>query len=231
MAAIVSILLIVLAYLLGAIPIGLLLCRLKGIDIRTVGSGNIGATNVFRSVSKPLGILTFVGDALKGFVPAYFFPILGKCLLGCSQGQEFGILCGVAAIAGHNWPVYLKFKGGKGISTSAGVLLGIAPAAVGIGFASWIVLFLTSRFVSVASIGAAIVVPVVSWSLYSDRGRLLPIVLTILGAIAVWRHKSNIQRLIDGSEHRFSFRGQRTEVRGQKSEDRGQNGEKQNGAD
>ena len=231
MAAIVSILLVVLAYLLGAIPIGLLLCRLKGIDIRTVGSGNIGATNVFRSVSKPLGILTFVGDALKGFVPAYFFPILGKCLLGCSQGQEIGILCGVAAIAGHNWPVYLKFKGGKGISTSAGVLLGIAPAAVGIGFASWIVLFLTSRFVSVASIGAAIVVPVVSWSLYSDRGRLLPIVLTILGAIAVWRHKSNIQRLIDGAEHRFSFRGQRTEVRGQKSEDRGQNGEKQNGAD
>ena len=206
MSLILSILLIAAAYLLGAIPIGLLLCRLKGVDIRTVGSGNIGATNVFRSVSKPLGILTFVGDALKGFVPAYYFPILGKCILGCAQGQEIGILCGVAAIAGHNWPVYLKFKGGKGISTSAGVLLGIAPAAVGLGFASWIVLFVASRFVSVASIGAAIVVPVVSWSLYSDKGRLLPIVLTILGAIAVWRHKSNIQRLIDGTEHRFSFR-------------------------
>jgi acyl phosphate:glycerol-3-phosphate acyltransferase len=205
---VLGILLIVAAYLLGAIPIGLLLCRLKGVDIRTVGSGNIGATNVFRSVSKPLGVLTFVGDALKGFVPAYVFPILGKMITGTFQGSEIGILCGVAAIVGHNWPVYLKFKGGKGIATSAGVLLGIAPAAVGIGLLSWIVLFVTSRFVSVASIGAAIVVPVVSWTMYSPKGLLLPIVLTILGLLAVWRHKSNIQRLIDGSEHRFSFKKQ-----------------------
>lgn len=208
MSLIVPILLITLAYLLGAIPIGLLLSRLKGIDIRTVGSGNIGATNVFRSVSKPLGILTFVGDALKGFVPAFVFPILGKMVTGTFQGPEIGILCGVAAIAGHNWPVYLKFKGGKGIATSAGVLLGIAPAAVGWGLLSWIVLFVISRFVSVASIGAAIVVPAVSWTLYSGKGLLLPIVLTILGLLAVWRHTSNIQRLIDGTEHRFSFKKQ-----------------------
>jgi acyl phosphate:glycerol-3-phosphate acyltransferase len=211
MSVILPILLIALAYLLGAIPIGLLLSLLKGIDVRTVGSGNIGATNVFRSVSKPLGVLTFIGDAVKGFVPAYVFPILGKCLTGTCQGSEIGILCGVAAIVGHNWPVYLKFKGGKGISTSAGVLLGIAPAAVGIGLLSWIVLFVTSRFVSIASIGAAIVVPVVSWTMYAKHGRLLPIVLTILGVLAVWRHKSNIQRLIDGTEHRFSFRGQKSE--------------------
>ena len=201
-----NVVLITTAYLLGAIPNGLLLCRLKGVDIRTRGSGNIGATNVFRSVSKPLGILTFVGDALKGFVPAYAFPILGKYLTGTFQGSEIGILCGVAAIAGHNWPVYLKFKGGKGIATSAGVLLGIAPAAVGIGLLSWIVLFVASRYVSIASIGASIVVPVVSWTMYSRKGLLLPIVLTILGLLAVWRHKSNIERLIDGTEHRFSFR-------------------------
>ena len=206
MSIIFPILQIVAAYLLGAIPIGLLLSRMKGVDIRTVGSGNIGATNVFRSVSKPLGILTFVGDAVKGFVPAYFFPILGKWITGMVQGPEIGLLCGVAAIAGHNWPVYLKFKGGKGIATSAGVLLGIAPQAVAWGLLSWFVLLLATRYVSVASIGAAIVVPVVSWSLYSEEGRLLPIVLTILGLLAVWRHKSNIQRLIDGSEHRFSFR-------------------------
>lgn len=203
-----SILLIIVAYLLGAIPNGLLLSRLKGIDIRTVGSGNIGATNVFRSVSKPLGILTFIGDALKGFVPAFVFPILGKCLTGTFQGSEIGILCGVAAIIGHNWPVYLKFKGGKGIATSAGVLLGIAPAAVGIGLLSWLILFVTSRYVSIASIGAAIVVPVVSWTMYSEKGLLLPIVLTILGLLAVLRHKSNIQRLVDGTEHRFSFKKQ-----------------------
>ncbi len=206
MSIIFPILQIVAAYLLGAIPIGLLLSRMKGVDIRTVGSGNIGATNVFRSVSKPLGILTFVGDAVKGFVPAYFFPILGKWITGMVQGPEIGLLCGVAAIAGHNWPVYLKFKGGKGIATSAGVLLGIAPQAVAWGLLSWFVLLLATRYVSVASIGAAIVVPVVSWSLYSEEGRLLPIVLTNLGLLAVWRHKSNIQRLIDGSEHRFSFR-------------------------
>lgn len=208
MTHLLNVFLIALAYLLGAIPNGLLLCRLKGIDIRTVGSGNIGATNVFRSVSKPLGILTFVGDALKGFVPAYVFPILGKLITGTFQGSEIGILCGVAAIVGHNWPVYLKFKGGKGIATSAGVLMGIAPAAVGIGLLSWIVLFVASRYVSIASIGAAIVVPVVSWTMYSRKGLLLPIVLTILGLLAVWRHKSNIERLIDGTEHRFSFKKQ-----------------------
>jgi acyl phosphate:glycerol-3-phosphate acyltransferase len=203
---ILSTLLIALSYLLGAIPTGLLLCRLKGVDIRTLGSGNIGATNVFRSVSKPLGVLTFVGDALKGFVPACVFPILGKMITGTCQGSEIGILCGAASIVGHNWPVYLKFKGGKGIATSAGVLLGIAPAAVAWGLLSWIFLFVTSRYVSIASIGAAIVVPVVSWTTYSRNGLLLPIVLTILGVLAVWRHKSNIQRLIDGSEHRFSFK-------------------------
>ena len=207
MSLVLSTLFIALAYLLGSIPIGLLLSRLKGIDIRAVGSGNIGATNVFRSVSKTLGIATFVGDALKGFVPAYVFPILGKWLAGTLHGSEIGILCGCAAIVGHNWPVFLRFKGGKGIATSAGVLLGIAPAAVGIGLLSWIVLFITSRYVSIASIGAAIVAPVVSWTMYSRKGLLLPIVLTIFGLIAVWRHTSNIQRLMDGTEHRFSFRG------------------------
>ena len=219
------ILLIVAAYLLGAVPFGLLLSRLKGVDIRTVGSGNIGATNVFRSVSKPLGIATFACDFLKGLLPACCFPILGKWITGTFQGPEIGLLCGVAAIAGHNWPVYLKFKGGKGIATSAGVLLGIAPQAVAWGLLSWIVLLLATRYVSVASIGAAIVVPVVSWTLYSREGILLPIALTLLGALAVWRHKTNIERLISGTEHRFSFRGQRSEVRGQRSEVRGQGSE------
>ena len=216
--------LILAAYLLGSIPIGLLLARAKGVDIRTVGSGNIGATNVFRSVSKTLGILTFVGDALKGFVPAFVFPILGQRLAGTFQGSEIGVLCGFAAIAGHNWPVFLRFKGGKGIATSAGVLLGIAPAAVGIGLTAWILLFVTSRYVSVASIGAAIVVPASSWILYLPDGLLLPSVLTLLGVIAVWRHQSNIQRLRTGQEHRFQFgaRGQRSEARGQKPEVGGQ---------
>jgi glycerol-3-phosphate acyltransferase PlsY len=206
MSLILSTLFIALAYFLGSVPVGLLLSRLKGIDIRAVGSGNIGATNVFRSVSKPLGIATFVGDALKGFVPAYVFPILEKLLTGTSHGSKIGVLCGCAAIVGHNWPVFLRFKGGKGIATSAGVLLGIAPAAVGIGLLSWIVLLVISRYVSIASIGAAIVASAVSWTMYSRKGLLLPIALTILGLIAVVRHKSNIRKLIDGTEHRFSFK-------------------------
>lgn len=194
------------AYLLGAVPFGLLLARLKGVDIQKVGSGNIGATNVFRSVSKPLGILTFACDFLKGLVPAAVFPMIGKPWLESFQCLETGLIFGVAAIVGHNWPVFLRFKGGKGIATSAGVLLGVAPASVGVGFAAWLLLFLTSRYVAVASIGAAIAVPVSAWLLYlADRGMTLPIVLTLLGAIAVWRHRSNIQRLAAGTEHRFAF--------------------------
>ena len=197
--------LLILSYVLGSIPSGLLLARLKGVDIRTVGSGNIGATNVFRTVGKGWGIATFAADALKGFLPAFAFPVVARYGGGACHCSALGIFCGCAAIAGHNWPVFLHFKGGKGIATSAGVLLGIAPTAMGIGLLSWIVLFVITRFVSIASIGAAIIVPVVSWTLYARRGLLLPIVLTILGGIAIWRHKSNIQRLIEGTEHRFSF--------------------------
>ena len=192
------------AYLLGSIPNGLLIARLKGVDIRKVGSGNIGATNVFRSVGKSWGILTFVCDALKGFLPAWLFPQLVD-----ETHAALGIFCGALAIAGHNWPVFLKFKGGKGVATSAGVLLGIAPAAVGLGLLSWLILFLSTRYVSVASIGAAIVVPLAGWFLYRD-GRLLPITLAILGLVTVIRHQANIRRLIAGTEHRFEFGKKKT---------------------
>ncbi len=210
MAALGFIVLIVVAYLLGSVPFGLLVARAKGVDIQKVGSGNIGATNVFRMVSKPLGILTFVLDALKGFLPAWLFPILGRTAFGIFQRSELGLLCGVAAILGHTWPVFLRFKGGKGVATSAGVLLGVAPAAVFFGLLGWIVLFVATRYVSVASIGAAIIVPVCAWTecalrLHSRQHMLLPLVLTALGALVIWRHRSNIQRLLDGEEHQFSF--------------------------
>ena len=120
------------SYLIGAVPFGLLVARLKGVDITKVGSGNIGATNVFRSVSKPLGILTFVLDALKGWGPAWFFPRLvqgGDAIT--AAGPALAVAYATLAIVGHTWPVYLKFKGGKGVATSAGALIGIAPAAVG----------------------------------------------------------------------------------------------------
>lgn len=197
-----------LAYLVGAIPFGLLFAKLKGVDIRAVGSRNIGATNVFRCVGKGWGILTFVLDALKGLVPALVFPMLGKSGLPSFQGLEnsFGLFCGVAAILGHNFPVYLGFKGGKGVSTSAGVLLGVAPAAVGLGALGWAILLVATRYMSIASMGAAMVVPAAGWWLYREQGIILPIVLTLLGLLVVLRHHGNIRRLLSGTENRFQFR-------------------------
>ncbi len=199
------------AYLLGSVPVGFLLARAKGIDIRTVGSGNIGATNVFRSVGKPWGIATFMADALKGFVPVFFFPgLAGE--LPPETGVLFALLCGVAAIAGHNWPVWLRFRGGKGVATSAGVLLGVAPAAVGVGLLTWIVLMITTRYVSISSIGTALAVPAFGWWMYRDEGWLLPVVLTLLGLLLIVRHRSNIVRLLNGSENQFDLRNKKEET-------------------
>lgn len=194
------------AYLLGAIPVGLLVARIKGVDIRRVGSGNVGATNVFRSVSKPLGILTFFLDALKGFVPAFFFSGWLASLAGGASSVTLAVVYGVVAVAGHNWPVYLRFKGGKGIATSTGALLGFAPPAAGIGLVVWLVVFFASRYVSLASIAACVAVPAASWMLlliHRGDGLVVPVTLTILGLVGVWRHKSNVQRLLNGTEHRF----------------------------
>ena len=144
-----------LAYLFGALPFGLLVAGSRGIDIRKQGSGNIGATNVFRCVGKGWGIFTFVLDALKGFIPAFVFPMVGNLL------PEYGVLFGLAAIIGHTFPVYLKFKGGKGVATSAGMLLGVAPLVVGIGFFCWAVCLAVSRYVSLSSVVAAMAVAAV----------------------------------------------------------------------
>jgi glycerol-3-phosphate acyltransferase PlsY len=193
------------AYLIGAVPFGLLVARLKGVDITKVGSGNIGATNVFRSVSKPLGILTFALDAAKGWLPAYLFP-LWVTAEGTGAPSSLGILYAALAIAGHTWPVYLKFKGGKGVATSAGALIGIAPQAILVGVAVWVVVFGVSRYVSVASIAAAIAVPAAAWWSWGHgpgHSLVLPVALTLLGALIVWRHRGNVQRLRAGTEHRF----------------------------
>ena len=193
------------AYALGAIPFGFLIARLRGVDIRRVGSGNIGATNVFRCVGKSWGILAFAGDALKGFAASFGLPLLVAAWVPPDHRPALGILCACLAVAGHNWPVYLRFKGGKGVATTAGALLGIAPAAVGIGFAAWVIIFVTTRYVSVASVLSCAIIPACAWIMLRDEGILLPVALTILGGLAVWRHKGNIQRLLAGTEHRFSF--------------------------
>ena len=195
-------LLIISAYLIGSIPTGLVIARLKGVDLRTVGSGNIGATNVGRALGKKWAVATFIGDALKGFVPAFAFPLL--CGSACSSAPSLGVFCGVAAIAGHVWPVYLRFKGGKGVATSAGVLLGIAPIAALLGAVIWYVLFSTTRYVSLASIGASIAIPPVGWLLYAANGLAVPIALTGLAVLVIAKHWSNILRLLKGTESKFA---------------------------
>ncbi|MDD5678222.1 MAG: glycerol-3-phosphate 1-O-acyltransferase PlsY [Kiritimatiellae bacterium] len=196
----------VFAYLLGAIPFGLLIARANGVDIRTVGSGNIGATNVFRAMGKGWGMLAFVCDALKGFISASVFPLLAKTLWAFDGGAVLPLVCACLAIAGHNWPVYLCFKGGKGVATSVGALMGLAPIAGCVGLLAWVLVFLATRYVSVASIVAAFIVAGMVWIFYAKTGILLPLVLTAMCGLAVLRHKSNIQRLIHGTENRFEFK-------------------------
>ncbi|MBI2440949.1 MAG: glycerol-3-phosphate 1-O-acyltransferase PlsY [Lentisphaerae bacterium] len=195
-----------LAYLLGAIPFGFLIARARGVDIRTVGSGNIGATNVFRAVGKGWGALVFACDVLKGFIAASVLPALAG-IFWASDGQEFlGLTCACLAVGGHNWPIYLKFKGGKGVAASVGALIGLAPKAAGVGLLTWALFFLATRYVSLASIAAAMVVGASVWFFYASQGMLLPAVLTVLCGLVIWRHKRNIQRLLAGTENRFEFR-------------------------
>jgi len=194
------------AYLLGAIPFGLLVAKARGIDIRKVGSGNIGATNVLRSVGKSWGILTLFLDALKGFIPAAVFPLLAVRLFDFDAPKIMSVACACAAVLGHSFPIYLKFKGGKGVATTAGALIGIAPAALGIGFAVFTVTFIASRMVSLGSILGAIAIPAAAWLLYyNNDGLLIPVFLTVLGILIIWRHRSNIGRIIRGEENRISF--------------------------
>lgn len=198
------VLLTILAYLLGAIPFGLLVAKVNGVDIRQEGSGNIGATNVLRVVGKGWGIFTLVLDALKGFIPAFLFPMLG----GERVPEVYGVLFGFVAIIGHSFPVYLKFKGGKGVATSAGMLLGVAPVAVGVGILVFIITVILSRYVSLASILAAIAVGVMAW-VQGDKALIVKITITVMSIMIVWLHRANIKRLMNGTENRF---GKKKEV-------------------
>ena len=190
------------AYLIGSIPFGLLISKTRGKDIRNLGSGNIGATNVLRCLGKPLGITCFALDVLKGFLPAFCFPAIGN------TDPSFGLLFGAAAILGHNFPVFLKFKGGKGVATSAGVLIGAAPLAVVIGLLIWGIVFCISGYVSLGSIIAALAVILTGWA--GGYNTVTAIALTLLGALTIYRHRANIQRLIAGTENRFQ-RGSKVE--------------------
>jgi glycerol-3-phosphate acyltransferase PlsY len=197
----------ILGYLLGSFPSGLLISRTRGVDIRNHGSGNIGATNVLRVLGKKWGYLVFALDALKGFAAVRIaFAIALAVGPGITPRELVGIAGGLACILGHTFPVWLRFRGGKGVATSAGVLLGLMPLAVVSVFAVWVILFQFTRYVSVASIGAAAALPVFVM-LYLRLGlltgaSLLPFSILIAGVV-VWRHRSNMKRLFQGKEERF----------------------------
>jgi acyl phosphate:glycerol-3-phosphate acyltransferase len=192
---IMNILLPIASYLIGAIPFGLLIGRLAGIDVRASGSGNIGATNVTRLAGKKFGVLTLLLDILKGFLPIY----IASALLPQGSGREFLLLlCGVCAVVGHMFPVYLRFKGGKGVATGVGVLLFLSPVAVAITVAVFVATVALTGFVSAGSLLGAGLSPLWLWLLGESTGA---IAAGVIIALLIWiKHHENIGRLVRGEE-------------------------------
>lgn len=191
------------AYLIGSIPTGFLVAQAKGIDIRSVGSGNIGATNVFRMLGKPAGIFVLFVDGLKGFAAcAWIADLLIKSFAIPAGDQEYlRIIAGFGVVLGHNYTCWLHFKGGKGIATSAGVLSALVPWALLIILAIWIIVFALSRYVSLGSIAASSALPFATWI---TGGSLTLIIVTgAMSALAIYKHKENIRRLLNGTENRL----------------------------
>lgn len=190
------------AYLAGSVPFGLLIGLYYGTDVRKCGSGNIGATNVTRTVGPRAGKACFLLDMLKGFVPTFLAVRYG--------GEYTPLLAGAGAILGHMFPVWLGFRGGKGVSTAGGVVLAISPLGVLGAFAVWAAVFFASGYVSLACIVAAAVLPGIIWALnVFAAGAVRPVSPPSLGFViaaallTIWKHRSNIRRLLDGTESSF----------------------------
>lgn len=188
-------------YLLGSFPSGFVVGKCRGIDIRQHGSGNIGATNVVRTLGKKWGVLVFALDVIKGILGVRLaialFGTGGDTLVGLPPGLWAGFGC----FLGHCFPVWLGFKGGKGVAVGAGILIGLIPWVAVIGLSLWGIFFKLTRYVSLASLIAAVSLPVTTSILYGV-GAYFWFTL-VLSLIAIWRHRSNIQRLVAGTESRF----------------------------
>lgn len=188
-----ALLALVAGYLLGSISFGYLVARYwKRVDIRNLGSGNIGATNVYRILGPVPGIVVFAGDFLKGTLAAY----LGLAL----DGQVLGVVGGIAALAGHSWPVFLGFRGGKVISTGAGILFAFNPLVAFLVFLIWYIVMKISGYVSLASVVAAVAIPILML-LFRVSPPFLIFGLTG-SALAIYKHIPNIKRLLAGTEHK-----------------------------
>lgn len=230
------------AFLLGSIPFGLIIARMKGIDIRAHGSGNIGATNVLRIVGRQYGIACLFLDLLKGLIPT-LLGISLICFVDASgelngnpmaiaalephahvfsaaaqwKAQALQVLTGLLAILGHNYSPWVGFKGGKGIATSAGVLIALMPFAVILLVVVWLATFFLSRYVSLASIvAAAAITPLMLYGSWHHQklqdgtwNKPLFVFTLLISFLAIWKHRTNIQRLRDGTEHRFERKKKR----------------------
>jgi acyl phosphate:glycerol-3-phosphate acyltransferase len=189
------------SYLLGAVPTSYLAARLfRGIDLREHGSRNLGATNLYRVLgwryAVPVGLL----DAAKGLVPVLVFAPR------VSSSELFALICGLVAVVGHVFSVFVGFKGGKGVATAAGVMLGLTPAALGVAVLVWVALVYLTGYVSVGSIAAAAIFPLAVYVLEPpDQPAMLWLDIAVAAAI-VWLHRANIQRLLQGTENRFGRR-------------------------
>ena len=192
---------LVASYLLGAIPTSYLAGRIfRGIDLREHGSKNLGATNVYRTLGWRYAIPVGLVDIAKGLVPVLVFAPR------VSDAQLFALACGAAAILGHVFSVFVRFRGGKGVATAAGVMLGLAPLALGVALAIWLVVLKLSGYVSLASIAAAAGFPLAVYLLERPDQ---PEILWLDGLVAasiIWLHRANVRRLLNGTESRFGRR-------------------------
>lgn len=194
--AFVEIVWVILAYLLGSVPSGYVLGRLAGVDVRKAGSGNVGATNVARVAGKRQGALTLLADVAKGFVPVFI-------TLQLDMSLTLTVLAGIAAFLGHLYPVFLFFRGGKGVATALGVFLALAPAATLILLVVFSVVAVSSRIVSLSSMTAAVVAPLALW--FAAYPPLVIQTGAFLAAMIILRHRANIKRLFVGTEPRFNL--------------------------
>ena len=190
----VIILLIFAAYIIGSVPTGYLLGKLRGVDVRTIGSGNVGATNVARAVGKSQGIITLIADAAKGYLPVFTALQLGQDSLTVA-------LTGIAVFLGHLYPLFLNFRGGKGVATGFGALLALAPIATLVLVVVFALTVVATRIVSLGSLATAVAAPLSLWLFHQP-----PVIVAMgcfLGAMVIIRHRANIQRLLAGTEPRF----------------------------
>lgn len=186
------------AYVVGSVPFSALAARMKGVDLRAHGSGNLGATNAIRVLGPKVGVPVLLADVAKGWIAAALVPPLFSL-----SGPTVGILCGAAAILGHVFPIGVGFRGGKGVATSAGAFLALAPGPIGVAILTFAIFLLTTRIVSLASIAASLTLAIGLW--VGSVPLAVRLVGSSIAALVLFRHRGNFARLLSGTEPRVSF--------------------------